>query len=761
MGADSKPPEGASASPGTTRPDEGRSARERFRFVAAPLRFAKRQFDAEVRRYTQADGLAATPDGRTGDAARDGTEASSAPDLLACLNDAARQTNTIFAIYMSVLAYALLALARVKDADFFGYVGTIKLPVLDVDVSPGVFFVLTPVLVVGVTWYLHVYLGQVKRLWRRLKLHARRQGRDVDPDRASTWLGALSEQQGPVGRMVRVIFAGFVYVLPPVTVGLYAARLIRFRSSISKWVYMGAPPSWTAVGLLALATAALAFVWFVARRTLDHRLGLSVEASRAIKVGRLLALALLVAVAGAMLTQTLWLPRWEVGANLPRARVSTPNAEGETSPLGADLRSVDLDWANLEGAYLEDAKLFCGTFRSANLRLANLHGAIVGGVCDRTHAGTDLRDAKLPEANLRDAFLENVRMAGATLTKAELVKARAGSADLSGVKGAGAEWCGADLSHAVLAGAHFEGAHFEGADLSYSDLRDAHFDGAYFDTAKLVGANLEGADLSGAHLVGADLEGADLERAILRNADLGAAVMRRARLHGAVLADARVEGADLTDASMEGVDFSWNKNDRVCWSGGTMPAPASYYAKDDCPVARCDLLADPRNLSDKVRLLSNESAAEASPFYLATCTTERSYAKVRISVTDTNKGEVKLDPTVVDVTVKGPVRDLGLFDGHLLRVSVGLGTGFSLRCLAQTFRSAGSAVTGKSSAACTLKIKLLKSMVDNVPDEATVVGLSVDEITIERAKRLTDPLLKPRPVVPAKPARPIGRGQQP
>jgi kumamolisin len=78
----------------------------------------------------------------------------------------------------------------------------------------------------------------------------------------------------------------------------------------------------------------------------------------------------------------------------------------------------------------------------------------------------------------------------------------------------------ADMRGAFLAGALLTGAHLEFADLLLADLRQAELAGAHLQGADLLGARLNGADLSDADLRNADLNGADLTDAELKHANL-------------------------------------------------------------------------------------------------------------------------------------------------------------------------------------------------------------------------------------------------
>jgi uncharacterized protein YjbI with pentapeptide repeats len=87
----------------------------------------------------------------------------------------------------------------------------------------------------------------------------------------------------------------------------------------------------------------------------------------------------------------------------------------------------------------------------------------------------------------------------------------------------------ADIRAAFLPGTVLTDAHLEGADLLLADLRQTELAGAHLDGAVLEGARLDRADLSRASLRGTDLTYADLTGTDLTAADIKGAVFIRAK----------------------------------------------------------------------------------------------------------------------------------------------------------------------------------------------------------------------------------------
>jgi uncharacterized protein YjbI with pentapeptide repeats len=138
---------------------------------------------------------------------------------------------------------------------------------------------------------------------------------------------------------------------------------------------------------------------------------------------------------------------------------------------GADLRKINLENAQLQGA----------DFYQANLQSAQFYQA-------------DLAGAELYQARLQLASFDSARLPAADLR----------GADLQGAWLLGAELQGASLDRAALQGAALGGVQLQGA-----SLRDAKLEGADFARTTIAGA-----DLSGAGLWRTSFEGAALSEVL-------------------------------------------------------------------------------------------------------------------------------------------------------------------------------------------------------------------------------------------------------
>lgn len=134
---------------------------------------------------------------------------------------------------------------------------------------------------------------------------------------------------------------------------------------------------------------------------------------------------------------------------------------------------------------------------------------------------------------LRRVHLENANAFGAFIAKGDLMFAH-----LEGAKLNHAHLEGADLRWAHLDGANLMGAHLQGAVLRLTPLKEINMEVAELDKADLSDAHLEKADLMGARLQGANLEQAHLDGAFLGDSKLEGARLRKADIRGALLSSA-------------------------------------------------------------------------------------------------------------------------------------------------------------------------------------------------------------------------------
>ena len=145
---------------------------------------------------------------------------------------------------------------------------------------------------------------------------------------------------------------------------------------------------------------------------------------------------------------------------------------------GENLNETDFSYADFDGAELNNAKFWLGTYDAI----------LVGTKFTNVEAeDVDFTNADLTEADFRPDIPNGTNLQWAAFVGAVLIEARMNEVDLRG---------------ANLSGANLECANLQGA-----DLRNADFTGASLVNADLTGAQLDGANFSGADMAGANLNG--------------------------------------------------------------------------------------------------------------------------------------------------------------------------------------------------------------------------------------------------------------
>lgn len=122
-----------------------------------------------------------------------------------------------------------------------------------------------------------------------------------------------------------------------------------------------------------------------------------------------------------------------------------------------DLRGAFFSQANLSQAHLKGANLEGANFWRANLSQADLSDTILEG-------------AILEEANLKDAILSDANLAGTRMEGSDFTKAKLVDTDLSCAQASKAVFRQADLSNAKLTGANLAGADLDRANLTGTNL---------------------------------------------------------------------------------------------------------------------------------------------------------------------------------------------------------------------------------------------------------------------------------------------------
>ena len=207
--------------------------------------------------------------------------------------------------------------------------------------------------------------------------------------------------------------------------------------------------------------------------------------------------------------------------------------EPSLSLRGRDLRFAKLDRTDLHQADLTGANIDNASFSGTDLSGAWLQCADLNELLKTDDRG-EARCTSARSAVFSRAKLDGARMNGIDLTSAKLDDARLDAAELSYAKLTGADFSSAVLDKADMTGGiSAEGAQFLIASMQGTDLN---------------GAQLQGADFSSANMQAANLSYAHLQGTMLKDAQLDAAAFHQAHLAGASFSGASVTGADFSGA---------------------------------------------------------------------------------------------------------------------------------------------------------------------------------------------------------------------
>jgi uncharacterized protein YjbI with pentapeptide repeats len=447
--------------------------------------------------------------------------------------------NTIRRAMLTTIVFSIFCLVTIARPDLAMFITTedIKVPFLDTNVAYVIFLYVAPVILIGLTLYLHIFLER----------HYEQRISEIEP-----CLPYLFNFHGPLSKAITwFIFYG----LPPLIIVLF---------------YIKAKPLPLSSLLLFLAFGTTVTLLFIAHHRKD--IGKRKESGNlpyAVTVALFKKLLIPFLIVGVIILVKNIDRKIEFHNvklyNLKLSKYNLPNVKFTcNSELNCSQAIVrcKFDRADLKGAVFEDvtlkktefnfAKLQNAAFKNVTFEEVSFNSAELQGARFRGKFVTDeidlkkvsFNDAILSGASLPYVDLTSVALRDATLEKTELYKAKLHRTILNKIEGRLINLKEADM----------EGAQLKGANLSYGDLVLANLTDANLEGANLEGANLEGANLEGANLEGANLEGANLKGANLKDADL-----KGATLSGAKFFSANLTNVKLTEVFLRGLDLRGTK----------------------------------------------------------------------------------------------------------------------------------------------------------------------------------------------------------
>lgn len=476
---------------------------------------------------------------------RGGESAAELPEELAAklahIEAVSKNARGTWLSLIAVLLFSAIAVAGVRDQDYFVYGSALVLPVINVSVPIKSFFYAGPLIVLGLYTYLHLYLI---KLWRALATIDAQPAKGVWlDDLVFPWLisdAAIFLKPGapkrPFRWLTQLASISFLWAAAPLVLVLFWVRSFPPHDG---WL-----TAWTGI-MAALSLLVGSMSLLVWRQILRTRWD---NPDSAFQIEQTKPLVLIWAiVAGALLIEG-W-AKSTGGVQTENVLIGGLGHIYPTKLYRAEIVERPSGWISYQEA-LEEFKTKYSGVRRKDLNKPEhsdadwIDTAELAFLFQRNSLLSKLRandfpDSDLSSSNLRGAFLPGIDLARSDLRSTDFTVATLEGAILKG----------ANLSRASLNGTDLNDAILFGADLREASLLNARLINAYLDEADLSKANLRGANLRNAQLINADLRSANLRRARLVKADL-----RDADLREANLSSANLIGADLstTDSLTQG-----------------------------------------------------------------------------------------------------------------------------------------------------------------------------------------------------------------
>ena len=440
-----------------------------------------------------------------------------------------KKASAAFVFLLTFLAFAVVTLLGVDDADFFLEDRQTALPLLDVLIPTTAFFYFAPILIATLFANLHL---QLVKLWSALATAPlRHEGRplseNVHPwiitDFALHFRRDARDAQAPLAWLTRLVGLVLAYMAAPLVLGWFWIRAMPKHDVLLTFV--------VGVTLLVFSMIVATESWRRMRLELSHR-----NKSLAIPA---LALCLLALIA----TTISWfkvvepLTHYVPSDNLSRRALNSTFEKPSWWRL-----PFELSQANLENVNFVPKPDSWRPFATAK-------ADYWPNWCE-AHSETLSNCTRIWEQGSRDTstLLDQFDTAWLVHRKAQI-------RDLPNRDYRNQDWRNANLQASELQGAELRGGKLQGADLSYANLNGADMWAARLPDALLWSTELQSANLATANLKNAILVDAKLDAANLNGINLQGALLWVAKLHGASLASGNLQDAGLVEADLQGADL--------------------------------------------------------------------------------------------------------------------------------------------------------------------------------------------------------------
>ena len=476
----------------------------------------------------------------------------------------------VFYILVGSCLFCIITLALPDDKLLLSD-ATVILPVINFKISFLDFIVIGPVVLIGLTIYIHILYGNLPSLGSSSVSNVR-------------ILPTLFNIDGLPAKLITWLM---FYWMPPIVVSYFAWKALPHPQIGLLLTYVTII---LAFGMILSQVRRCPIGWRRWALPLLSMIGMA-----------LLVTSFLTAVSGPPFNRTLNLIKSNFSGKDLRDLDFSGAILQKANLINTDLRGANFTNADLTGAKLSGANLLKVKFEGANVQNANFGKDIMNN--KEIPAASELPLQELTKANnwflalysneqlkllglktdhydrIKNKNLRGVIPKGANLRNVDLIKFDLSDADLEK-----SDLTGANLQGTILRGVNFTGANLTGANLKEANLQGATFKGAKISkyqlmqaynwvlatysedflhdlglqsdhnnavtTKKLAGLNLQNLNLREANLSGFDLSDADLRKSDLTGANLQGTILR-----GVNFTDANLTGANLKEANLQGATF--------------------------------------------------------------------------------------------------------------------------------------------------------------------------------------------------------------
>ena len=529
--------------------------------------------------------------------------------LYSNIAEATKSCQKIYFIYLSFLSYAFLTVVTTSDLNFV-FNESVELPIIKTNIPGNLFFILTPILLIGLFSYIQLYLIKIDDLIKFTARHCRevykqkKQECDQDPkcekinDKDSVrcylcelqshylypWILIMSRyppkktgnQLERFERIVKVSQKIFVQIsvwyLLPVVLATFSLFAIKNHNLISFILFI----------VSALGTLIVYYFWIKNHPT-EERIRRIIFSCLFFAFSIFLVLLNVKANQGVFFLHDPQEKRnqWQTELNFIESILRHAifvDLSYQKLVKEPDIREKykAIYWATFENMRLEGARLSYSILPYTNFKNAQLKSAFISGA---VLENADFLEANLESADLSSAILKKAKLQKANLKNTDLVEADLRKADLSDANLTGSNLIDSKLAGATFLRADFLMADFRGADFFTTDndsegnkseveicnqIKEArNWCFAYYSDKiinilkfepdhndRLKEKDFRDYNFQKANLGKADLRNSNLERANLQSTDLIKANLQEAVLKQTDLREANLQMANLWGAKL-------------------------------------------------------------------------------------------------------------------------------------------------------------------------------------------------------------------